>query len=225
MKRAAFAFDLDGTLVDSKTDIVNCVNYTLRYYGFSELPYERIVTYVGCGAAVLIKRSLGDNACQVDLDEAIRVFRAYYLEHCLDVTSVFDRLDQCLNEIKNGGSLLFVITNKPSEHSEKILRHFGIYDLLDGIFCQGTMKALKPDPVTIFEILERFSIDPQKFYMVGDSKIDMDFARSGGIKSIMVGYGGVIPYEEFISTSSDYKAERTEDLLRIVKIILHNHLI
>ncbi len=220
MNKLAFAFDMDGTLIDSRTDIVNCVNYALRQFDLSELTYERIVSYVGNGARVLMERCLGENINKIGLDEAVRVFRAYYLEHCLDYTFLFDKLYDCISDIKKSDSLLFVITNKPSVHSEKILRHFKIYDLLDGLYCQDTMKALKPDPVTIFELIDRFTINPEYFYMIGDSKVDIDFAKSGGIKSIMVGYGGVISYEEFINTTSDYKALTADELYILIKDIL-----
>ncbi|MCX7943743.1 MAG: HAD hydrolase-like protein [Deltaproteobacteria bacterium] len=216
MEKKAFAFDLDGTVVDSRSDIVSCVNRTLRYYNLSELPFDKIVSYVGNGARVLMERVLGDNLSQINLDEAVKKFREIYLEHCVDESSIFDDITECFEEIKKRGHYLFVITNKPSPHSEKILKHFGLFSRLDGLYCQDTMKALKPDPVTIYEILKLYPVKPQDFYMIGDSKVDMDFARSGGIRSIMVGYGGVISEEEFISASADYKSKTTSDLKRLI---------
>jgi len=216
MKKKAFAFDLDGTVVDSRADIVTCVNHTLKYYNLSELPFDRIVSFVGNGARVLMERVLGENLQRINLDEAVKKFREIYLEHCVDESFIFNYIEECFGRIKSKGHLLFIITNKPSPHSEKILKHFNLFGKLDGLYCQDTMKALKPDPVTIFEILERFPIEKTSFYMIGDSKVDMDFATNGGIKSIMVGYGGVIPESEFLSARADYKVKTEEELRDLI---------
>ena len=219
MSRLAFAFDLDGTIVDSRKDIVFSVNRTLNYYHLPELPFERIVSYVGNGARVLMERVLGENLKIIDLDEAVRKFREIYLEHCIDESYIFDGIYECIGIIKRGGHYLFVITNKPSPHSIKILKHFDILPILDGVFCQDTMKALKPDPVTIKELLEKYHLRPEDFYMIGDSKVDVDFAHSAGAISIMVGYGGVISLEEYNNTNSNFKADTTSDLIKIIKNI------
>jgi len=217
MSKSAFAFDLDGTVVDSREDIVSSVNLTLSFYLLDELPFEKIVSYVGNGARVLMERVLGDNLQNINLDEAVRKFREIYLEHCVDKSYIFDGIRECFDEIKIKNHYLFLITNKPSPHSIKIMKYFGLYEEFDEIFCQDTMKALKPDPITINELLQRYSIIPQRFFMIGDSRVDVEFAKSAGVKSIMVGYGGVISYEEYISTQSNYKARDTIELYDIIK--------
>ncbi|MGB9599203.1 MAG: HAD family hydrolase [Myxococcota bacterium] len=216
MNRLAFAFDLDGTVVDSRSDIVSSVNLTLGYFGLPALPFERIVSYVGNGARVLMERVLGENLMVINLDEAVKKFREIYLEHCVDESYIFPHIADCFDIIKSGGHILFLITNKPSPHSEKILRHFGLFDKFDEIFCQDTMKALKPDPITIIELLNRYHLSPDNFYMIGDSRVDMEFATSSNVRSIMVGYGGVIGEEEFITTGADYKVKRPEELKNLI---------
>jgi len=220
MNRLAFAFDLDGTIVDSRRDIVFCVNKTLDFYQLPELPFDRIVSYVGNGARVLMERVLGKNLMHIDLDEAVRKFREIYLEHCIDESYIFDGIYECMDIIKRGGHYLFVITNKPSPHSIEILKHFDILPKLDGLFCQDTMKALKPDPITINELLEKYCLKSKDFYMIGDSKVDVDFAHSAGAISIMVGYGGVISREEYNNTNSNFKADTTSDLIKIIENIV-----
>ena len=72
-----FIFDLDGTLIDSKTDLVNSVNATRAWMNLEALPVETVSSYVGNGAPILIKRAL-PNATEAQLEEALNYFFAYY---------------------------------------------------------------------------------------------------------------------------------------------------
>src|SRR5690242_895983 len=67
-------FDLDGTLIDSRLDLVNSVNATLRHFQRPELPPEVIATYVGDGAPMLMRRALGDPTDEAFLAEALEYF-------------------------------------------------------------------------------------------------------------------------------------------------------
>ncbi len=85
-------FDLDGTLIDSRLDLVHSVNAALRHIGRPALPDDVIASYVGDGAPILIQRALGGEA----VDEAIvrqglQFFLSYYREHKLDHTTVYCR--------------------------------------------------------------------------------------------------------------------------------------
>lgn len=220
MKKKAFAFDLDGTVVDSRVDIVNSVNKTLKYYNLHQLPFDTIVSYVGNGARVLMERVLKESLNFINLDDAVKKFREIYLEECVNESRIFEDIIESINIIKLKNHLLFLITNKPSPHSIKILKHFGIYEQFNEICCQDTMKALKPDPITIMDLLSKYQIKPENFYMIGDSKVDIEFAKRSGTKSIMVGYGGVIPEEEFQSTESDYKVKTSRELKELIILLV-----
>lgn len=88
-------FDLDGTLIESKWDIADSVNLTLRDLGVPERPQEEIFGFVGDGVKKLLRLAVGEG--NKDLyDEALRVFRGHYLEHCLDRTSFYPGIDQVL---------------------------------------------------------------------------------------------------------------------------------
>src|SRR3954462_8330059 len=83
-------FDLDGTLVDSRTDLANSVNGMLRHFGRPELPLEVIATYIGDGAPMLVRRALGDPTDEQFLNQALEFFLSYYREHKLDTTTVYE---------------------------------------------------------------------------------------------------------------------------------------
>src|SRR5437660_5384095 len=94
-------FDLDGTLIDSRTDLTNAVNAMLRHYGRPELPCELISTYIGDGAPMLVRRALGDPDDQKFVDEALLFFLGYYREHKLDNTYVYDGVKESLAAIRD----------------------------------------------------------------------------------------------------------------------------
>ncbi|HEY8671962.1 MAG TPA: HAD hydrolase-like protein, partial [Terriglobales bacterium] len=80
-------FDLDGTLIDSRLDLIHSVNAMLRHFKHSELPGEVVASYVGDGAPMLVRRALGDPDDEIFFKQALEFFLAYYREHKLDHTT------------------------------------------------------------------------------------------------------------------------------------------
>src|SRR5580765_2412704 len=115
----ALVFDLDGTLIDSKQDLVLSVNATLRAIGREELPTELVASYVGSGAPVLISRALGVQADPDLLQRALKFFLAHYEEHKLDYTREYPGVREALEELNR--TPMVVLTNKPADISVRIL--------------------------------------------------------------------------------------------------------
>ena len=102
-------FDLDGTLIDSRLDLVHSVNAMLRHFKRPELPDEVIATYVGDGAPMLVRRALGDPKNEAFVKEALEYFLTYYRAHKLDHTQVYDGVRETLEALcspQNGIALL-----------------------------------------------------------------------------------------------------------------------
>ena len=121
-------FDLDGTLIDSRADLTHSVNAMLRYLHRPELPEDVIASYIGNGAAMLVRRALGDPSDPAMLDEAVAYFLAYYREHKLDNTYVYPGMLPLLDALRNHPQqpLMAVLTNKPVGPSQGDLRSAGI---------------------------------------------------------------------------------------------------
>src|SRR5499427_10952031 len=92
-------FDLDGTLVDSRVDLANSVNAMLRHFQRPELPADVIASYIGNGAPMLVRRSLGDPDDENFVQDALLYFMAWYREHKLDSTYVYEGIKEALNAI------------------------------------------------------------------------------------------------------------------------------
>src|SRR6059058_1155913 len=95
-------FDLDGTLIDSRLDLVHSVNAALRHIGRPELPDDVIASYVGDGAPILIQRALGGESVDESIvRKGLEFFLSYYREHKLDHTTVYGGIREALSSIQN----------------------------------------------------------------------------------------------------------------------------
>ena len=180
-------FDLDGTLIDSKLDLALAVNATRCQMGLAPLEPEMIFGYVGQGAPMLIRRSLGQEASEERIEKALPFFLAYYRQHMLDHTVTYPGVRQALAQFN--GLHLTVLTNKPVRFSQEILLGLGIADYFRFVFGGNSFEKKKPDPVGVFAILERLACQPKQAILVGDSEIDVLTARNAGIWACGVSYG------------------------------------
>src|SRR5579859_3980204 len=98
-------FDLDGTLIDSRLDLIHSVNAMLKHSGRPELPGDVIASYVGDGAPMLVRRALGDPRDERVVKDALEHFLAYYRVHKLDHTHVYDGVKEMLTALRNSNGV------------------------------------------------------------------------------------------------------------------------
>jgi phosphoglycolate phosphatase len=183
----ALVFDLDGTLIDSKMDLVNSVNATLRELKRAALPTDLVASYVGSGAPVLIRRALGGNPSEEELHKALAYFLVHYEEHKLDHTRLYPGAAETLEQLKD--LPMSVLTNKPVKISVRILEGLGVAQYFRSIYGGNSFETKKPDPAGAKQILSEFNIAPGEAAMVGDSEVDVQTARNAGMQAAAVNYG------------------------------------
>jgi phosphoglycolate phosphatase len=183
----AFIFDLDGTLIDSKLDIVNSVNAMLRKTGRSELPLETIAGFVGHGAPQLIASVLGTKAGESDHQSALALFLEHYEHHNLDETRAYPGVKEGLAAL--AGYPKAVLTNKPTKASMRILEGLGLMEFFVAVYGGDSFERKKPDPAGARHILKELSVPAEQAAMVGDSEVDIQTARNAGMQAIAVTYG------------------------------------
>lgn len=182
-------FDLDGTLIDSKTDLVLSVNATLAFMGLAALSEQQVSAYVGNGAPVLIQRALGEGAAQADVDRALQYFLGYYKIHKLDNTTLYAGVREALDALRGDGVQLAILTNKPVGASRGIIQGLGLQDHFLSIYGGNSFAAKKPDPIGIETILADSGAPRECTVMVGDSHVDIETARNAGVTAFGVRYG------------------------------------
>lgn len=184
-------FDLDGTLIDSRLDLIHSVNAMLRHFSHPELPGEVVASYVGDGAPMLVRRALGDPDDDGFFKEALDFFLAYYREHKLDHTVVYDGIATALQKIGARGTerKMAVLSNKPVNPSRAIVEALGISEFFVRIYGGNSFETKKPDPLGVNTLLKETGVAPQNAMIVGDSSIDVLTGRNAGIATCGVTYG------------------------------------
>jgi phosphoglycolate phosphatase len=178
-----FLFDLDGTLSDSKKDLVTAINQTLVSFGFTELPEDDIVSLIGKGVSKLLKNFTGDGAAKY---ETFRVYLEHLDKHLLDTTKPFPGVVETLSAITQKKA---VVTNKLRSMAERVIVGLGIANQIDLIVGADTASNMKPNPDPIIFALKQFKADPSRTVMVGDTADDIQAARAAGVIPCGVTYG------------------------------------
>ena len=185
---AHVAFDLDGTLIDSRHDLASCVNHVLRTMRLPELDPKVLYGYVGEGARVLVERALGPSR-RARFDEGVALFMEYYGDHLLDATRPYPGMVELLDALAERGVALSVLTNKPIGFSRAILDGLALTPRFVGVIGSDSLPTRKPDPAGLDE-LRRLSATPrERTLLVGDSGIDVETARAGGVAFCGVSWG------------------------------------
>lgn len=185
-------FDLDGTLIDSRLDLVHSVNAMLRHLKRPELPDEVIASYVGDGVSMLVRRALGDPKHEALVKEALEYFLTYYRAHKLDHTHLYDGVKEMLEAVRGGNGIqrqMAVLSNKPVVPSRAIIDALGLAEFFLHVYGGNSFPTKKPDPHGVNSILRETATRPEETLIVGDSSVDVITGRNAGLWTCGVTYG------------------------------------
>jgi phosphoglycolate phosphatase len=186
-------FDLDGTLIDSRLDLIHSVNAMLRHIGRPELNGDLIASYVGDGAPALVRRALGDTDDEALLRGALEYFLGYYRLHKLDHTTVYEGIPEVLAELAHPSNGLHrsmaVLSNKPVNPSRDIVRALGLNELFLRVYGGNSFATKKPDPLGALSILHETGVGAAETLIIGDSSVDVLTGRNAGLWTCGVTYG------------------------------------
>ncbi len=184
---AALVFDLDGTLIDSRRDIATAVNRMRAGLGLPPLTLEQVVSMVGEGARLLVRRALGD-ATEDQVDRAFAVYLEHYRRVCLDTTRPYPGIEAMLRELA-GRCPLAVLSNKGESLSRLILEGLGLTPLFREVLGGDSLPTRKPDPAGLHLLAERLDVPVESLVLVGDSWVDAETARNAGCPFVLVEWG------------------------------------
>lgn len=176
-------FDLDGTLLDTLEDLKDAVNYTLAQYGCPLRSLEEVRTFVGTGAANLIRKALPGKESDPPLEEALAVYQKYYALHAQDKTAPYDGILQALEEVKKHYPVA-IVSNKPDVAVKALCRDYfpGVYALGEADGCPR-----KPAPDMVRKAMNAIGVDTCIY--VGDSEVDVLTAKNAVVPCLSVTWG------------------------------------
>jgi phosphoglycolate phosphatase len=192
---SAIAFDLDGTLVDSRRDIATAVNRLRSDLGLPELRVEAVSSMVGEGARKLVERALAvdfPEASPERIDEALAIYLRHYDEVCLDTTRLYPGVAEMLRALA-GRYPLGVLSNKGESFSRRILEGLGVDGSFRAVVGGDTLPSRKPNPAGLTLLAERLGVSPEDLLLVGDTWIDAETAGNAGCPFALVEWGFLLP--------------------------------
>lgn len=211
------AFDLDGTLVDSRRDLADSVNALLEDLGAAPLSEELIGTMVGDGASQLVERALAAAGETQPPADALDRFLAHYDRRLLVHTAPYPGIEAMLAGLAARRIELAVLTNKPQPAAEHVLRGLDLARWFGGgIIGAEAAYARKPDPAGLIALAAGAKAPMSAVMMVGDGAQDVETARRAGARVCVARYGFGFPTAEPLLDGSELLLDNPEALLDAV---------
>jgi phosphoglycolate phosphatase len=181
------AFDLDGTLIDSRRDLADSANQLIAELGGLPLPEEAVGRMVGDGARVLVERAL-KAAGLVDPGHALARFLEIYDTRLLVHTRPYPGVEAAIEAARRGARVT-MLTNKPLHHTARIVEALGWTPLFDEVVGGDNPLGRKPEPRALQAMMTAAGVTAARAMLVGDSKVDLDTARRAGVRCCLVSFG------------------------------------
>lgn len=206
-------FDLDGTLVDSLTDLALSVNKGLRAVGLPEHPIDSYRTFVGNGREKLVERAMGSSFSDKDkFNSVMEIFNREYAAHCNDNTAAYQGCDALLKGLAEKGIMTAVLSNKPDEFIFEILNKLYPTYRFDEAWGQKPQYKCKPDGEALHAILDLHNVKADECVYIGDSDVDVYTAQNANVKMAGVSWG-FRGKKELLEAGAPFVADTAEELL------------
>lgn len=180
-------FDLDGTLLDTLEDLKNATNYALKTCKMPERTLEEVRCFVGNGVKNLMIRAVPGGEENPQFERAFDTFKEYYGAHCNDATRAYDGIPALLQELKNNGYAMAIVSNKIDSAVQELKnRYFPQVEVAIG---DRENLSRKPQPDSVYLALKELGRRKEEAVYVGDSDVDLDTARNAGLPCISVLWG------------------------------------
>ncbi len=209
-------FDLDGTLVNSLTDLAQSVNKGLVKAGLEEKPIENYNHYVGSGRENMIKRAMGEYSQNEEKLSIVRdTFNSEYKIHCNDNTTAYEGCAELLENLSQKGIMTAVLSNKPDEFVGRILNKVYPKHTFSQAWGKKPEYNIKPDKQALCAMLDMYDIKPNECIYIGDSDVDVLTAQNADVKMAGVEWG-FRGREELLAVGAPFVARTADELFEYI---------
>ncbi len=208
-------FDLDGTLLDTLDDLAASVNHALRTHGLPERSTAEVRRFLGNGIRYLMRHAAGESLSEEAFEPVFESFRTHYVKHCLDRTRPYPGIMPLLQELKQRGVKMAIVSNKLHPAVQELSQRFFDGYISSAVGESATVRR-KPNPDAVLAALKELDATPDEAIYVGDSEVDLATAKNAGLPCALVLWGfRDEPFLRSLSGADCYIA-RPEELLKRV---------
>ncbi len=179
-------YDLDGTLINSISDLAYSTNEALRINGFPIHEEEKYNYFVGDGIKELVRRAIPERI--IDDSETInRILEEFSKQYDINwkrKSLPYDGISQLLKDLNNLGYKQAVASNKPDFFTKKIISHFFGDNIFSSVYGNTSDTPKKPDPAIIYKITKELGVSLDECIFVGDTKVDIETAKNANVFSV-----------------------------------------
>jgi phosphoglycolate phosphatase len=195
MRPRAIVFDLDGTLIDGYAAIEDALAHAMKALGFQAPGRERVKEMVGHGLERLLEQAVGEELAA----EGVRLFREFYPKVAVEKSILLPGVPEVLGRLSRSGFSLSLASNKPLRFSRLILESKGVAGYFREFAGPDSTHAPKPDPAMLRALMAAMGSTPEVTVCIGDMEVDVEFARAGGCRAIVLPTGS--RPREYLETS------------------------
>jgi phosphoglycolate phosphatase len=181
-------FDLDGTLVNTLSDLAASVNYALAECGFPQLSEEQVSAIVGHSTGYMSEHAVPPDKIEL-APRMLEIYQRHYEKHSLERSKPYDGMIDAVKRIKAAGVKLAVVSNKPHADAIRVVDALYPKDMFSLVLGRTNKFAVKPEPDSLNFTMNFFGVTPKESVYVGDSDVDVEFARNAGMRCVSVTWG------------------------------------
>jgi phosphoglycolate phosphatase len=208
-------FDLDGTLVDTAPDMVAVLSDMQKSRGIDPLDYNIARAYVSNGAIGLLRLAFPDSA-PTPFGPLHMEYLELYSKSLCKRSALFPGLTHVLNELDESGRPWGVVTNKPKNLTEPLMKALGLMRRAACVVSGDTIPQRKPDPAPLVLAAKQIGVDPSDCVYIGDAARDIQAGRAAGMATVAVRYGYIVPGDEISTWGADNVVNDVSDLAQLL---------
>lgn len=207
-------FDLDGTLLNTLTDLSNSVNYALNSHHLPQRTELEVRSFLGNGIHNLIEKSVPENTPSELLEDVFQSFKSYYLQHGLESTAPYPGIISLLKALQQKSVKMAIISNKVDTAVQQLNKKF-FSDYIGIAIGEKPQIRRKPAPDSVLLAIKALDANPATTLYVGDSEVDYETAHSAGIRCALVtwGFRDRLDLEEL---HADYYVNSSHELMAVI---------
>lgn len=185
----AVLFDLDGTLIDSATDLGRAADKMRTDRGMESLSDAHYRPMAGAGARGMLNLAFNIAPGAPGFEALREEFFANYLACMFDHTAAFDQVPELLEHVQARGLPWGVVTNKAARFTQPLVQRMALFERCAVVISGDTTPHAKPHPAPLLAAAQHLRIDSSQCLYVGDDERDIVAGRAAGMQTVAAQYG------------------------------------